>query len=182
MSDPPFRYGILGCGNIAEQFATHVADAHASVVAAVASRSTDKARGFGSKHGVDPDRCYGGYAELLADRSLDAAYVALPNHEHHGWSKRALAAGKHVLCEKPFTLNVAGAEDLFDTADAAGLRIMEAFMYRCHPLIHAVVEAVRGGVIGRLRMVRASFCYRTSRIDENVRGMSFYAPVLTKKP
>ena len=169
MKNPPFRYGILGCGNIAGQFAADLADAHDGEVAAVASRSADKARAFGVRFGVAPDRCFGGYAELLADRALDAVYVALPNHEHHGWSKRALAAGKHVLCEKPFTLNVAGAEDLFDTAEAAGLRIMEAFMYRCHPLTTAVVDAVRGGVIGRLRLVRASFCYRTSRVDGNVR-------------
>jgi len=169
MPPPPFRYGILGCGNIAGQFASDLADAQDSVVAAVASRSADRARDFGDRFGVDPARCFGGYAELLADDTLDAVYVALPNHEHHGWSKRALAAGFHVLCEKPFTLNVAGAEDLFDTADAAGLRIMEAFMYRCHPLTHAVVDAVRGGVIGRLRLVRASFCYRTSRIGGNVR-------------
>ena len=169
MENPPFRYGILGCGNIARQFATDLADAQHARVAAVASRSADKARSFGARFGVAPDRCFGGYAELLADRSLDAVYVALPNHEHHGWSKRALAAGKHVLCEKPFTLNVAAAEDLFATADAAGLRIMEAFMYRCHPLTPAVVDAVRGGAIGRLRMIRASFCYRTARIDGNVR-------------
>lgn len=164
-----FRYGILGCGNIAGQFATDLADAQHAQVAAVASRSAAKAQDFGARWGLDPDRCYGGYAELLADDTLDAVYVALPNHEHHRWSMRALGAGKHVLCEKPFTLNLADAEDLFDTADAAGLRVMEAFMYRCHPLTHAVVNAVRSGVIGRLRMIRASFCYRTSRIDGNVR-------------
>ena len=169
MQTTPFRYGILGCGNIAGQFAADLADAETSVVAAVASRSADKAAAFGARFGVTPDRCYGDYARLLADPTLHAVYVALPNHEHHGWSKRALAAGKHVLCEKPFTLNVAGAEDLFDTADAANRRIMEAFMYRCHPLTTAVVDAVRDGAIGRLRLVRASFCYRTSRIDGNVR-------------
>ena len=166
---PPFRYGILGCGNIAGQFAADLADAQESVVAAVASRSADKARDFGARFGVSPDHCFGGYARLLADNTLDAVYVALPNHEHHGWSKRALVAGKHVLCEKPFTLNTADAEDLFDTADNAGLRVMEAFMYRCHPLTQAVVDAVHSGAIGRLRMVRASFCYRTSRIGGNVR-------------
>ncbi len=164
-----FRYGVLGCGNIAEQFATDVAEARESVVAAVASRSTEKAVAFGARHGVDPGRCYGDYARLLRDPTLDAVYVALPNHAHHQWSKRALAADKHVLCEKPFTQSVAEAEDLFDTADAAGLRVMEAFMYRCHPLTRAVVAAVRGGAIGRLRLVRASFCYRTMRISGNVR-------------
>ena len=164
-----FRYGLLGCGNIAGQFAAHLTDAQDSVVAAVASRSAEKAAAFGARFGVEPGRCYGSYAALLADDTLDAVYVALPNHEHHRWSKRALNAGKHVLCEKPFTLNVADAENLFDTADAAGRRIMEAFMYRCHPLTQAVVEAVRSGVIGRLRMIRASFCFRTARPEGNVR-------------
>ncbi len=168
-SSRAFRYGILGCGNIAGQFATDLVDAQESVVAAVASRSAQKAHDFGTRFGVSPDRCYDGYAALLADDTLDAVYVALPNHEHHAWSKRALAAGKHVLCEKPFALSVADAEDLFDAADAARLRVMEAFMYRCHPLTHAVVDAVRGGAIGRLRMIRASFCYRTSRTQDNVR-------------
>ena len=165
----PFRYGVLGCGNIAGQWAADVADAHRSVVAAVASRNAAKAAAFGAKHGVNPDRCYGDYARLLADDTLDAVYVALPNHEHHGWSRRALAAGKHVLCEKPLVMTPAAAEDLFAVADAAGRRLMEGFMYRCHPLTAAVHDAVASGAIGRLRMIRASFCYRTSRVDGNVR-------------
>ena len=165
----PFRYGILGCGNIAAQFVADLADAEHATVAAVASRSADKAAAFGARLGLPPARCYGDYAALLADPTLDAVYVALPNHDHHRWSKRALAAGKHVLCEKPFTLNLADADDLFATADAAGRRIMEAFMYRCHPLTTAVVDAVRGGAIGRLRMLRISFCFRTTNIDGNVR-------------
>ncbi|MEE9403382.1 MAG: Gfo/Idh/MocA family oxidoreductase [Algisphaera sp.] len=165
----PFRYGILGCGNIAGQFAAHVADAQHSQITAVASRSAGKALAFGTRFGIASEHCHGDYAALLANPNVDAVYVAVPNHEHHNWSKQALAAGKHVLCEKPFVLDVADADDLFATANAAKLRIMEAFMYRCHPLTQAVVNAVQGGAIGQLRMIRASFCYHTTRIDGNVR-------------
>lgn len=161
------RWGILGTGNIARQFAAGLATSTRTMIAAVASRQADAARSFAGIHGVPA--AYGSYAELLADRSVDAVYVSLPNSMHHEWTIAALRAGKHVLCEKPIAANAAQAEEMFDTAERAGRVLVEAFMYRSHPLTHAVIDAVRGGEIGRLQLIRTSFCFRTTRIEGNIR-------------
>src|SRR5258708_18337405 len=86
-----------------------------------------------------------------------------------GWRLGALRAGKHVLCEKRFAVNHSQAQEMFDEAQRAGRVVMEAFMYRSHPLTHAVMDAIRGGAIGQVKMIRASFCYRTMRITNNIR-------------
>lgn len=158
------RFGILGTGNIARQFADGVAGAHDSVIAAVASRTQEKADAFATDC-----RGYGSYDALLADPNVDAVYVSLPNNLHHQWTLKALAAGKHVLCEKPLASNVAEAEEMFDAAEKAGRLLVEAFMYRSHPLIVEVVDQVRRGAIGKVRLVRTSFCYFTRNVDDNIR-------------
>lgn len=163
------RFGILGTGNIAGQFAEGVAGAQHSVVTAVGSRSEDSAAAFAQRFGLDPAQSYGSYDDLIGDQSVDAVYLSLPNHLHAPWTVKTLEAGKHVLCEKPLAMNADEAERMFAAADWHDRRLMEAFMYRCHPLTSAVVGAVRGGAIGQLKTIRASFCYRTSRIDGNVR-------------
>jgi predicted dehydrogenase len=100
---------------------------------------------------------------------VDAVYNSLPNSLHQEWTIKALRAGKHVLCEKPFALTRAQAQEMFDASRKAGKVLVEAFMYRSHPLTHAVIDAVRSGEIGELKLIRTSFCYKTSRIDGNVR-------------
>jgi predicted dehydrogenase len=130
----------------------------------------DAASDFAGKHSIP--RFYGSYAQLLADANVDAIYVSLPNSLHHEWTVLALQAGKHVLCEKPMAANAAESEQMFDEAERAGRLVMEAFMYRCHPQTLGVVEAVRNGAIGQLKLIRTSFCYRTTRVAENIRFRS----------
>ncbi|MEM6459701.1 MAG: Gfo/Idh/MocA family oxidoreductase [Planctomycetota bacterium] len=163
------RYGILGTGNIAGQFAEGVAKAERSAVTAVGSRSPESAAAFGERLNLPPEKCHGSYEALIRSDAVDAVYVSLPNHLHAEWSIKALAAGKHVLCEKPLAMDAAEAGRMFDAAQAHGRVLMEAFMYRCHPLTGAVLAAVRRGDVGEVRVVRASFCYRTTHIDGNVR-------------
>lgn len=163
----PLRWGILGTGNIARQFAAGLATSARTAIAAVASRRTGTAQNFAASHRIPA--AYGDYADLLADASVDAVYVSLPNSMHHEWTIAALRAGKHVLCEKPIAANAAQAEEMFDAAERAGRVLVEAFMYRSHPLTHAVIDAIRGGVIGRLQLIRTSFCFRTTRIEGNIR-------------
>ncbi len=163
----PLRFGILGAGNIAGQFAADMATAQRSVVTAVGSRSGDTADAFASKHGVGT--VHGGYEALLRDDTVDAVYLTLPNALHPEWTVRALEAGKHVLCEKPLAMNAEQADAMFDAAKANGRTLVEGYMYRTHPLTSAVCAAVRSGVIGELRLIRASFCYATSRVDGNIR-------------
>ncbi|MEM7625850.1 MAG: Gfo/Idh/MocA family oxidoreductase [Planctomycetota bacterium] len=167
--EPRLRLGILGTGNIAGQFAEGVAGAQRSVVAAVGSRSADSAAAFGKRFGLTAERCHPSYEALIRDDSIEAVYVSLPNHLHAEWTIKALEAGKHVLCEKPLAMNADEATRMFAAADATGRMLMEAFMYRGHPLTVAVVDEVRRGTVGALKTIRASFCYRTTRVDGNVR-------------
>jgi D-xylose 1-dehydrogenase (NADP+, D-xylono-1,5-lactone-forming) len=161
------RWGILGTGNIARQFAIGVRASHRGVLTAVASRDAGKAANFAAVHGIAASA--GDYRELLRRDDVDAVYVSLPNSMHHDWTIAALEAGKHVLCEKPFAVTTAQAHAMFAAADRAGRVVMEAFMYRCHPQTIAVQQAVASGVIGKVTQVRTSFCYRTSKIAGNVR-------------
>ena len=161
------RWGILGTGNIAGQFAESMRGASRGRLAAVASRRDDAASAFATRYGVE--HAHEGYEALLRDRSVDAVYNALPNALHHDWTMAALQTGKHVLCEKPLACNLTESEQMFDMAQRQGCCLVEAFMYRSHPLTTAVLEQVRAGTIGELRMIRTSFCYATRHIDGNVR-------------
>jgi len=163
----PLRWGILGTGNIARQFCTGVNASRRGQFAAVGSRTADSARAFADAFRVAA--AHGSYDALLADPTVEAVYVSLPNSMHHEWTLKALVAGKHVLCEKPMAVNAAQAGEMFDAARRAGRVLVEAFMYRAHPLTHAVLAAVRRGDIGDVRLVRTSFCYRTSKTAGNVR-------------
>lgn len=161
------NWGILGTGNIAGQFAAGVAGAKRSRIAAVASRSEPNAKAFAERFKIE--RAHGTYEALLADAGVQAVYVSTPNSSHHKWTIAALEAGKHVLCEKPIAMNANEASEMFAAAKRSGRKLMEAFMYRTHPLTRAVMERVHDGAIGTPRLVRTSFCYRTTRIAGNVR-------------
>ena len=161
------RWGILGTGNIARQFCEGLATSRRTRLACVGSRTESSARSFAQSHRIPS--AHGSYDAVLSDPDVDAVYVSLPNSLHHEWTLKALSAGKHVLCEKPVAANRAQAEEMFSAARRHDRVLVEAFMYRAHPLTHAVVETVRAGGIGELKLVRTSFCYRTTRIDGNIR-------------
>ena len=159
-------WGILGTGNIARQFADGVAGCPRTRIVAVGSRASETAQSFAEIRGISA--AYGSYAQLIADPNVEAIYNSLPNNLHHEWTIKALRAGKHVLCEKPFAMNLREAREMFQVAREVGRVLVEAFMYRSHPLTHAVMDAVRAGEIGEIRLIRTSFCYRTTRM-ENIR-------------
>ena len=161
------RFGILGTGNIARQFSAGVKRSYRCDLAAVGSRSAASAAAFAEAYGIAA--AHGSYEALLNDPSVDAVYVSAPNALHHEWTIKALAAGKHVLCEKPFAMDAAQAEEMFDVSHRAGKLVVEAFMYLSHPQTQAIMDAVHRGVIGDLRLIRSAFCYATRKIDGNVR-------------
>jgi predicted dehydrogenase len=136
-------------------------------VVAVGSRSEEAARTFASNYQVAHP--YSTYDSLVMDPAVDAVYISLPNSLHHEWTIRSLRAGKHVLCEKPFALDMNQAREMFDEARRAKRVLVEAFMYHSHPLMDALKREVESGAIGRLLMIRTSFCYKTNKIDGNVR-------------
>jgi predicted dehydrogenase len=137
------------------------------MLSAVGSRSAVSARDFAAAFGI-PNH-FGDYQSVLNDPGVVAVYNAQPNSMHHEWTIKALLAGKHVLCEKPIASNAAEAEEMFDVARKSGRLLIEAFMYRSHPQTLAVIEAVRRGVIGELRLIRTSFCFRTMKVEGNIR-------------
>src|SRR5882672_9684205 len=135
----PLRIGVLGAARIVPAALIRPARKVSGVtVAAVAARDADRARAFANRHGIpatQPD-----YRALIEDPALDAIYVPLPNGLHAEWTLAALAAGKHVLCEKPLTSNADQAGQVATAAAGSGLVVMEAFHYRYHPLIARVGE------------------------------------------
>ena len=102
---------------------------------------------------------YGSYDDLLAVQDIDAVYIPLPNHLHHPWTLKALQAGKHVLCEKPLACNGGEAQEMANAAADAGLLLMEGIMYRFHPRSQLVKDMVTLGKIGKVSLVRSTFCY-----------------------
>lgn len=161
------RWGILGTGNIARQFCAGMAESERGIVAAVGSRDLATARAFAETYGIPA--AFGSYEALIGAGEVDAVYLTLPNSLHCQWTIAALRAGKHVLCEKPIASSAAEAQAMFDAAEHAGRVLVEAFMYRSHPLTLAVEQAVRAGAIGELRLIRTSFCFRTLRLTGNIR-------------
>jgi predicted dehydrogenase len=161
------RWGILGTGNIARQFAAGLAASDRATLTAVGSRQPATADAFVENLG--PHAEAGSYDDVLRRRDVDAVYISLPNSLHHEWTLKALRAGKHVLCEKPFAVTAAQAEEMFDAATKAGCLEVEAFMYRSHPQTTAALDVVRSGAIGAVRLVRTSFCFRTGKTDGNIR-------------
>jgi predicted dehydrogenase len=155
MTAAPVRWGILGTGDINDRFLPGARLTDSVEVVAVGSRTAARAATFAERH--DIPRAHGTYEELLADPGVEAIYNALPNSLHHEWTIKALAAGKHVLCEKPYTRHAAEVDEAFDAADRAGLVLSEAFMWRHHPQARRLVQSLSG--IGPLQAIRATFGY-----------------------
>jgi predicted dehydrogenase len=152
------RMGLLGAARIAPQALLKPAQQVAEVsVVGIGARDSTRAQVFAQKYNIP--RVFASYDELLAEPEIDAVYIPLPNGLHEHWTLRALAAGKHVLCEKPFAANVAEAERMADAAQKSGLVLMEAFHYRYHPLMARAKEIVDSGELGAIRRIEAWLCF-----------------------
>jgi predicted dehydrogenase len=153
----PVRWGLLSTARINDAILTGAAQTDSAKIVAVASRDQQRADEYARDHGLE--RAHGSYEALLDDEDVEVVYIALPNSLHVEWSIRALEAGKHVLCEKPFDRRPDAVERAFDAADKAGRLLMEAFMYRHHPQTRKVADLVADGAIGQLRQLRSSFSF-----------------------
>jgi predicted dehydrogenase len=154
----PIRIGVLGAAAIVPMALTKPARAVPEVqITAIAARDPQRAQRFALKHKIP--LVHQTYDALLADPDIDAIYNPLPNSLHAEWSIRALRAGKHVLCEKPFASNAREAEAMAKAARETGLILSEAFAYRYHPLTARVKEILSGGEIGKIRHIDAQFCF-----------------------
>jgi predicted dehydrogenase len=157
MTDP-VAWGILGTATIARKCVIPALQASSTCALRVlGSRDPNGADDFCSTHGID--KVVDGYEAVVNDPKVEAIYIPLPNHLHREWSLKALAAGKHVLCEKPLALNAREAREMAEAARDADRLLMEGFMYRFHPRSRRLHRMVTAGEIGSLRLVRAAFCY-----------------------
>lgn len=151
------KWGILACGNIAGTFAKALKQAEGCELHAVAARDVDKAQAFTQKHGAV--RAYGSYEAMLADPEVEAVYIATIHPHHLEWIAHCVQAGKHVLCEKPLTMNLREAKRAQKLATDKRCLLREAFMYRHHPQTQRVADLVESGVIGKVRLIEANFCF-----------------------
>jgi len=160
----PVRIGILGASSFAPTTLINPARGNEEVVvAAVGARDMSSAQAFADKYGIA--RAHGSYEALIADPDLDAVYVLLPTSFHGRWTRAALAAGKHVLCEKPFAANAAEAREIAELAAQSDRIVMEAIQFRYHPLTLRVEEIIASGSWANWSGWNSpcAYCYRSSR-------------------
>ncbi len=161
------KWGIMGTGKIAETFAKGVAGSQTGALVAVGSRTQEAADRFGTQY--DIPRRHPSYEALIADPEVEAIYLSMPNHIHAEWTIKCAEAGKHILCEKPLTVNHAEAVPVIEAVRKHDVFMMEAFMYRCHPQTAKLKELIEQKVIGDVRLIQSNFCYNMGPKYENIR-------------
>mgnify|MGYP006430872599 CR=1 FL=1 len=157
-SSKPIACGMVGTGTVAGQWASQVSSVSGAVAYAVASRSESRAQTFAQKHGIT--KAFEGVDAMCADPAVDVVYVATPTHTHVEVGRAVLAAGKGLVCEKPFGRSRAEAQALIDDAREADLFCMEAMWMRFNPLVQKVRRALKDGKIGEPKTVTASLGYQ----------------------
>jgi predicted dehydrogenase len=157
------NWGILGAGYIGGRFAEGLGHSETGRLVAVASRDQAKADAFARKFAAKKSevRAWGSYEAILADPTVEAVYIATPHPMHAEWAIKAAEAGKHILCEKPLAMNHREAAGVVAAARKHDVFLMEAFMYRCAPQTARIVDLVRGGALGQVRVIRATFSFQT---------------------
>jgi predicted dehydrogenase len=171
-SGAPVRIGILGASSFAPTTLINPAKGNDEVVvAAVGARDMSSAQTFADKYGIA--RAHGSYEALIADPDLDAVYVLLPTSFHGRWTRAALDAGKHVLCEKPFAANAAEAREIAELAAKSDRIVMEAIQFRYHPLTLRVEEIIASGELGKLERVDLALCVLLPKFSGNCYNYSF---------
>lgn len=155
------RWGLLSTAKINAALFKPLAKSTRNTLFAVGSRSEERAQAYAVEH--DIPRAHGSYEALLSDPEVDVIYNALPNHLHAEWTIKALEAGKHVLCEKPFALTLAEVDAMTEAAEKSGKVLAEAFMYRTHPQTLKVKEIVESGALGNILTVKGGFTFTFNR-------------------
>lgn len=162
---PGLNWGIMSTAHIAEKAVIPaIRMVKNNQVIAVGSRDLARATAFAAK--LDIPKAYGSYQDLLNDRDVQAVYIPLPNSDHKEWTIKALEAGKHVLVEKSFALSADDAQEMVSSALEHGLILMENFMYRYSSRFDKVVEMVRKGELGKLKLIQSTFSWNLTNPDD----------------
>ncbi len=168
---PVVRWGLLSTAHINRRLIPILKASNRGQLKAVASRNHHQAQAYADEWQIP--LVYGSYAEMLACDEIDAVYIGLPNHLHAEWTIRALQAGKHVLCEKPFALSIDEVEAMIAASHSNQRVLAEALMYRHHPQTKLAGDWVRSGRLGEILLVRGVFTYKLTQTD-NVRLVPEY--------
>jgi predicted dehydrogenase len=165
------RWGLLSTANINRRLIPAIRASRRGELVAVASRTPGRAEAYAREW--DIPQAFGNYETMLSSGAIDAVYISLPNHLHAAWSIRAMEAGVHVLCEKPFATSIAEVDAMIAAAEATGRVLAEAFMYRHHPQTKLAGQLVRDGRVGDVAVVRGVFHFAMGSRD-NVRLVPEY--------
>jgi len=161
------RWGLLSTARINRRLIPPIRASKRSTLAAVASRELEKAQAYAAEWKIP--RTFGSYEEMLSSNEIDAVYISLPNHLHAEWAIRALQAGKHVLCEKPFAISVEEVDRMAAASRETGRVLQEAFMYRHHPQTKLAEAWIKDGRLGEVTLVRGFFSFNMTNREGNVR-------------
>lgn len=153
----PVRWGILGTGKIARVVARALAGSRTGDLVAVGSRSPERSTAFADEFALSGSHDV--YERVIEDPTVEVVYVATNHPDHREWATRAADAGKHLLCEKPLAVHRGDAEAIVEAARRNDVFLLEAFAYRCHPQTRRLLELLRSGAIGRVRVIDAAFGY-----------------------
>lgn len=157
------RWGLLSTAHINHQLIPIIQNSQRGELVAVASRSEETAKAYATELGIPLS--FGSYEAMLRSGSIDVVYISLPNHLHAEWSIRALQAGVHVLCEKPFAISLEEVDAVISASQTAHRAVAEAFMYRHHPQTKIVGDMVRSGKLGDVLLVRSDFSFQIQPVN-----------------
>ena len=158
------RWGIIGPGSIAHNFADALKQAYSGELISIASRTSNKLEEFGNKYQIKNEFRFNDYDALLENENIDAVYIATPHVFHADLTIRAAGKGKHILCEKPGAVNFAEASRVIEKIKEAGVFYKEGFMYRCHPQIPALINIIKQNTIGNIKHITSSFGFDMQKV------------------
>ncbi len=157
------KWGIIGPGNIANNFADGLTNSYSGQLVSIASKSKDRRKNFGDKYDIHSDFRFDSYEDIINSEHIDAIYISTPHNLHAEWTIKAAGKGKHVLCEKPGAVNLNEGKKIIEAVKEAGVFYMEGFMYRCHPQIPKLLEIIKNKTIGKIESIETSFGYDTGK-------------------
>ena len=157
------KWGIIGPGNIANNFADGLTNSYSGQLVSIASKSEDRRKNFGDKFDIHSDFRFDSYEDIINSEHIDAIYISTPHNLHAEWTIKAAGKGKHVLCEKPGAVNLNEGKKIIEAVKEAGVFYMEGFMYRCHPQIPKLLEIIKNKTIGEIESIETSFGYDTGK-------------------
>ena len=157
------KWGIIGPGNIANNFADGLTNSYSGQLVSIASKSEERRKNFGDKYNIHSDFRFDSYEDIINSEHIDAIYISTPHNLHAEWTIKAAGKGKHVLCEKPGAVNLNEGKKIIEAVKEAGVFYMEGFMYRCHPQIPKLLEIIKNKTIGEIESIETSFGYDTGK-------------------